>query len=128
MNTKLTVEQVVTSVRALVQASPGFCYPAGADSGRYQCVYTPYPSEGETGCIFGQALHDLGVSQHVLQGFDRSGGTPIKVVFDMLKLPCDSPELIPWCVHVQILQDHGSAWSRCVAEADRLFLKKEKVA
>ena len=105
----LTVEQVETELRRLAAAQPDFVYN---DTGRtVKCSYIHGIIEGpeNKGCIFGQALQNLGVPAEELREPD-----PIRPLWnDLNSEKCP----LSWG-SVQSEQDHGASWGEAIKELD----------
>lgn len=136
MSTKiedLSVAQVVEAVRKLAEERPDFAYwdqperkawlkANGIDNGFARCsylgAYAPRNAfdggseasyEGE-GCIVGQALSSLGVSDADLRSIEGEGAG---------FLPMRGGRSA-WLIDVQVKQDAGLSWSDAVKHADRM--------
>ena len=140
---KITVDDVVQEVRKLATKYPDFNYKnqEGVDNGGMSCSYlagmtsTQYKdsalsksgltySEARSkgilgkGCIVGQALSKLGVSDETLLDFEEMGAD--YVVGSNVE-PSDSHNYIKlvWLLVVQSLQDGGNNWAESVLRADK---------
>lgn len=140
---KITVDDVVQEVRKLATKYPDFNYKnqEGVDNGGMSCSYlagmtsTQYKdsalsksgltySEARSkgilgkGCIVGQALTRLGVSDETLLDFEEMGAD--YVVGSNVE-PSDSHNYskLMWLLVVQSLQDEGNNWAESVLRADK---------
>ena len=140
---KITVDDVVQEVRKLATKYPDFNYKnqEGVDNGGMSCSYlagmtsTQYKdsalsksgltySEARSkgilgkGCIVGQALTSLGVSDETLLDFEEMGAD--YVVGSNVE-PSDEHNYIKlvWLLVVQSLQDGGNNWAESVLRADK---------
>lgn len=105
--TAVTADQIIAEVRRLAAERPDYVYekPPGSTF----CLYRH--EDGSPGCIFGQALDNLGV------GLDEhTYGTIGIVLFDLGVAKTD--QQANWMTSVQHYQDNGRPWAEAVAKAD----------
>ena len=109
MDKDLTVEQVNTELRRLAKETPNFIYNP---SGNGFCHYTKGHKDGPecNGCIFGQALQNLGVPKTEFP----TQQTPIYNLWQNLT-GTKPPE--SWS-DVQSAQDKGGTWGEAIKELD----------
>lgn len=104
-----TLEQLVDEVRKLAKENPDNNYNNGYQ--KAQCFYNKGEcSNGTIGCLFGQAMKRLGVSDDQLNGF---GSKPIRDILRENRVK-HNENLFSWCEDVQMSQDDGLPWGKCV--------------
>lgn len=104
-----TLQKLIETVRELAKENPNNAYI------RSVCYYNKGEcTNGTVGCIFGQAMRKLGVSEDELNKF---GCKPISDIFRQNHIGYD-PLFFTWCEMVQQSQDSGKEWGQCVKEAD----------
>lgn len=106
MKEKLTIEKLVTMVRAIAFARPETYYL------EKKCQYAIGKcSDGTVGCLFGQAFKELKVKRN----FGANAG--ISLVIDKLDVACSRHQR-EWCSYVQHYQDHRNTWGDAIHMAD----------
>lgn len=106
-----TVEELVAKVREIAKSRPDTIY-TGTEKG---CEYNAGRcSDGSIGCLFGQAMKELG--EHYLE----YGGYIDSVLSGNLKIAKNSDPKVLWCRKVQYCQDNSRSWGSSVEYADTL--------
>lgn len=135
MSDKLKVSVLEAEVRKLVASQPEFVYPTAPG---IDCHYLPdsipmldeSPTGRETyrrvkrpGCIFGQALLNVGLNSDLLMEVEDA---PISDVLDWMVdlglLDADVHDLHfhDWALVVQESQDNGTPWGDALDRADQM--------
>lgn len=111
MSIPLTVGDVAREAIRLAKEHPDATYSGPPVPG---CFYTQGTAAGNRGCLFGQALANLGVPAETLAGLDRAtGSSPISVVlFDLGVRSTDRADVA--LGDAQALQDNGRPWREAV--------------
>lgn len=104
----LTVEKIESEVRRLATVYPDTRYENVPGS---KCSYTTGHTPSGSGCIFGQALQNLGVPLNVLKEWDDDGDSAIQQMLPRLGLTAP----VTWAI-IQEHQDNGEEWSTAVAK------------
>ncbi len=116
---EITAAQVIDEVRKLAKESPGNIYkglPSAFMSSGFACYYSTGENEnGSVGCIFGQALKNLGLV--ITDNNDQVRITNLLVILGISHL---NEFELDWCRTVQSRQDSGTEWGHAVSEADNL--------
>ena len=117
----ITIEQLILEVRRLAKESPNNKYVAdntdGSSFHSKACFYNRGTcTNGATGCIFGQALKNLG--SPVPNQFDLGSGANIGAVLAHVQYNIKHSPLVDWCRNVQKAQDKDEPWSECIVDAD----------
>lgn len=112
-----TPEDVEREIRALAEERPDFVYTAQVsdDPDDVMCGYVgeqAHSTKGE-GCIVGQALQRLGVTEGDLLAFDGSTATLVIQEFTGQ----DDQESVRWARAVQAQQDQGVSWGDAISFA-----------
>ena len=104
----ITPEQLTAEVLRLADEHPNAYYVGSGDAG--ECMYTAGRAAGACGCLFGQALGNLGVEYSVLAEADKRRDS-IRELALALGITGDkrSPILSKWET-AQEYQDHGLPW------------------
>lgn len=108
----VTGEQLVAEVRRLASEDPSFIYPVAATppKDKPNCLYNP--DKHQPGCIFGQALINLGDPVPVKD--DRGNiGTQVWIK----KIEATKAQ-IRWMMWAQQAQDQRMTWGDAIAYAD----------
>lgn len=104
----MMIENIIAEVRRLAEEFPDNVYVS--DNGPY-CYYDDGRcTNGSIGCIFGQAIRNLGLD------WDLSDNVGILKVFIRNGIPMYRGHL--WCRVLQVCQDNGSTWKQAVTRAD----------
>lgn len=116
---KFSIQDLITEVRSIAQKRADVIYTKQDDMETCSYNYGSC-SDGTVGCLFGQALQEL--------GFDTSevDNENIDTVIERLvekdrdpKTESYPSEQIEWCALVQMNQDHGLSWGVAVYKADK---------
>lgn len=107
--TAVTADQIITEVRRLAAEKPDFVYEKPEFS-----AFCLYMHGEEPGCIFGQALHNLGWDVTA-----PDAGT-INTVLDDNDVHRTERQAL-WMREVQHEQDTRTPWGDAVAKADEEF-------
>lgn len=117
-----TVKDVVREVRRLAEEKPDFVYTEqeGCDNNLGACYYASADGQGNgAGCIVGQALGRLGVSQKALEDLDGVEGAAVFTVLPtIIPVAPDDGGMLNWLSDVQTGQDIGYQWGTAVKSAD----------
>jgi hypothetical protein len=113
MKIDIPLEDIVKEVKRLVIESPENVYKKPLDDGDNNCSYSKgICTNGAVGCIFGQALKNLGINTSTLD--DASS------IYGLYEITSDSDKnLLNWCVSVQSAQDNGKTWGKAVEDANK---------
>ncbi len=104
--TVVTADQIIAEVRRLAAESPDFVYQKPEFSP--VCLY----KHGDgPGCLFGQALSNLGIE------VDENTRGTINNVLDRFDVDRTDRQRC-WMSTAQRRQDHGSSWAEAVRQAD----------
>jgi hypothetical protein len=109
----MKLRDLIDEVKRLAANSPDNRYYRSP--GSKNCEYDAGEcADGSVGCIFGQALENLGHPPHGYGG----EGIPQVLGFDYGALKANCRALV-WCQTVQRLQDSGYAWYEAVSHASK---------
>ncbi len=109
-----TVEELVAKVREIAKSRPDTIY-YGTEQG---CEYNAgLCSDGSIGCLFGQAMKELGETYLEYGGFIDS----VLCRRDNLNIAKHGDVKVSWCLKVQNNQDSGTDWGTCIKSADALY-------
>lgn len=118
----MLVSEIIAEVRKIVQVRPDVTYNPGIGGCKYA---NGICSDNTVGCLFGQALSNLGVD---VKRFDKypitqhkhdSTATYVPAIDKILTNEFEgSAQEINWCAKVQEQQDGGAYWKDAVKEAD----------
>lgn len=108
----LTVEELVSKVREIAKSRPNTVY-TGTHRG---CEYNAGEcSDGSIGCLFGQAMKELGVFY-----LDYTNYIDV-ILSNRLKIAEPSDPKVMWCRKVQYCQDGGLDWGSSVEKANDYY-------
>ena len=110
---KVSLIQLARTVRKIASDRPDVKYMAQGN-----CMYdTGACSDGSVGCIFGQAINQLGLK--VPHNFE---GCSINMVLEEINTVkySDQTKKMQWLDIVQASQDVGMSWAAAVSKADRV--------
>lgn len=111
----MVVDKLIALVRGMATERPDNVYLPGANRGEpdFSCSYDDGEcSDGTVGCIFGQALDQMGFDLS-----DVSEGVRVSEAMRQLGITFKSCHEL-WCDRVQENQDKGTNWGLAVADAD----------
>ncbi len=113
----LKIEDLINEVVKLSDT-----YPDAVNQTENGCYYNKGDyGNGIVGCIFGNALRNLGVIVDC-DGGDNDIFTPtIDVLLRKLKIVEGNPRKLNWCEEVQLNQDKGRTWAEAVYEANEHY-------
>lgn len=117
----ISFDKVESAVRNLAEQFPEAVYEKPAAEVPTKCSYVTGECRhgaGE-GCIFGQALRDVGVDRNVLARFEQESGgdTSLDNLLAYLGIEYDDADM-DWAKNVQHKQDTGWNWRAAVGFAD----------
>ncbi len=76
-----------------------------------------YFSDDQPECVFGTALHELGIDKsQLVEG--RSIGFNLTVLYDAGIVEDFTPQNREWCIKFQIWQDYNYPWGVCEKKTD----------
>lgn len=103
-----TEQDLINKVVELAEKNTNFVYSPGR--GNFRCKYVP--DEKQSGCIFGQALLELGFSKEELLVHDFSEwAVGISEILHPLGF---STKIQNWARYIQVDQDGGEKWGDCL--------------
>jgi hypothetical protein len=121
----ITLKQLVHKVRELATASPDNKY---VTTDGKNCFYNSGQcSNGSVGCIFGQALRALGVTEDIDIWSVNAGTAEYsirslipKLVAEgyMVGVTLEHTNILSWCAFVQSAQDEQQTWGEAIQRAD----------
>jgi hypothetical protein len=113
---ELTFAQVEAEVRRIIGEDPEHVYRQGESSQNgTTCYYSDRTPGAVERCIFGAALHNLGVDDDILMGNE---GEPIQNILGFnLDVSFTNRQSI-WMSSLQSDQDESTSWGEALTEAD----------
>lgn len=121
---KITFNQIKTEVLRLMKKFPKNKYsPPKSDNPFLECSYTRGTcTNGKRGCLFGQALINLGIKRDELKivgdsGLYYGGSKTIGEVLHEMNLNMSVQER-NWVDNIQRIQDDGIAWGKILKKSE----------
>lgn len=113
--TNITAEDLINEVLRLAEEHPGAVYEPPAQASPFvTCFYTKGQAGGGTGCIFGQALTNLGAEMVWVVEMEQAGSTK-SITHLMVEMDIDcSTDVKSKLSEVQGSQDRGRTWAYAV--------------
>jgi hypothetical protein len=115
----MLVSNIIAEVYKIVQVRPDVTYNPGIGGCKYADGIC---SDNTVGCLFGQALSNLGVD---VKRFDKypmplnGEGTYTPAIDRILQNEFVGTEQeLNWCAKVQEYQDNGCSWGEAIKEVD----------